>query len=158
MPLGTTNLEVEFQLCWLFSSSWDAPECTASWPSLKQPGPGEANRCPPSGPYQYCAVHQYSVVRRVWGASGVAGFLIFAPPTPPQDLIAGILSTHVRCLASNSRMRCGDQKRPGPIPPRGHCGSATRTAAARRSPASRRPRGFLQHAGPHSDRGILRGR
>ena len=46
MPLGTTNLEVEFQLCWLFSSSWDAPECTA-WPSLKQPGPGEANRGPP---------------------------------------------------------------------------------------------------------------
>ena len=31
------------------------------------------------------------------GASGVYKFLIFAPPTPPQDLIAGILSTHVRC-------------------------------------------------------------
>ena len=51
----------------------------------------------PGGPNQYYAVHQYSVVRRVWGASGVAGFLISAPPTPPQDLIAGILSTHVRC-------------------------------------------------------------
>ena len=97
MPLGITNLEVEFQLCWLFSSSWDAPKCTASWPSLKQPGPGEANRGPPGGPYQYCAVHQYSVVRRVWGASGVYMFLFFAPPTPPQNLVAALLSTPVRC-------------------------------------------------------------
>ena len=52
----------------------------------------------PGGPYQYYAVHQYSVVRRVWGASGVYKFLIFAPPTPPQNLIAGILSAHVRCI------------------------------------------------------------
>ena len=51
----------------------------------------------PGGPYPYYALHQYCVVRRVWGASGVYKFLIFVPPTPPQDLIAGILSTHVRC-------------------------------------------------------------
>ena len=59
----------------------------------------EANRGPSGGPYQYYAVHQYSVVCRVWGASGVYKFLTFAPPTPPQNLIAGILSAHVRCIA-----------------------------------------------------------
>ena len=53
----------------------------------------------PGGPYQYYAVHQYSVVRRVWGASAMAMFLIFAPPTAPQNLIARILSTPVRCIS-----------------------------------------------------------
>ena len=38
-----------------------------------------------------------SVVRRAQGPSGVYKFLIFAPPTQPQNLIAGILSVHVRC-------------------------------------------------------------
>ena len=63
-------------------------------------GPGRAKRAAvPGGSCQYYAVQQYCVVRRVWGASGVAGFLIFAPPalTPPQNLIAEILSTPVRC-------------------------------------------------------------
>jgi len=65
------------------------------WPQAGRSGPRS-----PAGPVSsYYAVHQYSAVRRVWGASGVAGFLIFAPPTPPQNLIAGILSTHVRCRA-----------------------------------------------------------
>ena len=92
------------QITWRFSSS------CVGWfpgvgmhPSAELAGPSGSNRAlakrivAPGGPFQYCAVHQYSVVRRVWGASGVAGFLIFAPPTPPQDLVAGILSTHVRC-------------------------------------------------------------
>ena len=73
MPLGTTNLEVEFQLCWLFSSSWDAPECTASWPSLKQPGPGEANRGPPAGPIsttKYISTPQYVVSGERVGSPG----------------------------------------------------------------------------------------
>ena len=56
----------------------------------------------PGGPCQYYAVHQYFSVRRVWGASGVYRFLIFAPPTPPQNLIAGILSAHVRCNLAHS--------------------------------------------------------
>ena len=46
MPLGTNNLEVQFQLCWLVSWRRDAPRCRASWPFLKEPGPGEVNRCP----------------------------------------------------------------------------------------------------------------
>ena len=70
-----------------------------TWPG-PWAAPAERTEAPPGGPYQYYAVHQYSIVRRVWGAGGVAGFLIFAPPTPPQDLIAGILSTHVRCILS----------------------------------------------------------
>ena len=76
-------------------------------PSVELAGPSGryralANRIvAPGGPCQYCAVHQYSVVRRVWGTSGVAGFLIFAPPTPPEDLVAGILSTHVRCIGGD---------------------------------------------------------
>ena len=61
----------------------------------------------PGGPDQYCAVHQYSVVRRVWGASGVYKFLIFAPPTPPQNLIAEILSTHVRCSVDSVTVHHG---------------------------------------------------
>ena len=66
------------------------------WPQAGRSGPRS-----PAGPVSsYYAVHQYSAVRRVWGASGVAGFLIFAPPTPPQNLIAGILSTPVRCNES----------------------------------------------------------
>ena len=58
---------------------------------------GRSKSSSPGGPYQYCAVHRYSVVRRVWGASGVYKFLIFAPPTPPQRLVAALLSTPVRC-------------------------------------------------------------
>ena len=81
LELGCTR--VHSQLALLEATR---PRRSESWP-------------PPGGPYQYWAVHQYFVVRRVWGASGVAGFLIFAPPTPPQDLIAGILSTHVRCIS-----------------------------------------------------------
>ena len=84
------------------SLSWDTPKCRAACP----PPPG-SRQAPvkrivvPGGPYQYYAVHQYSVVRRVWGPSGVCKFLIFASPTPPQNLIAGILSTHVRCTRVN---------------------------------------------------------
>ena len=77
VPMGTNIVKVEFQLGWLFSLSRDAPECRASWPSSKQPGPGEVNRGPPGGPFQYCAVHQCSVVRRVWGPGALAMFLIF---------------------------------------------------------------------------------
>ena len=81
-----------------------------TWPG-PWAAPAERTEAPPGGPYQYYAVHQYSIVRRVWGASGVAGFLIFAPPTPPQDLIAGILSTHVRCRAHRGGPRFAS---PGP--------------------------------------------
>ena len=82
--------------------SRDTPKCRAACPP-----PPCSRRAPvkrivvPGGPYQYYAVHQYSVVRRVWGASGVYMFLIFAPPTPPQNLIARILSTPVRCIQYN---------------------------------------------------------
>ena len=54
------------------------------------------------------AVHQYSAVRCVWGASGVYKFLIFAPPTPPQNLIARILSAHVRCRAAEPPVGGGE--------------------------------------------------
>ena len=76
-------------------------------PSAQPAGPPWSNQAPakrivvPGGPCQYYAVHQYSVVRRVWGASGVYMFLIFAPPTPPQNLIARSLSTPVRCRAAS---------------------------------------------------------
>ena len=98
---GHKKSEVEFQLC---RCAFLESGCTEvqTWP-----GPARAALAErivvPGGPYQYYAVHQYSVVRRVWGASGVAGFLIFAPPTPPQDLIAGILSTHVRCMHASCK-------------------------------------------------------
>ena len=76
----------------------------SGWGLYQGPAAPRAKRIVvPGGPCQYYAVHQYSVVRRVWGTSGVAGFLIFAPRTPPQDLIAGILSTHVRC---SPQLRC----------------------------------------------------
>ena len=77
LPEALNILEVEFQLGWLFSLSLDAPGCRASWPSSKQPGPGEVNRGPHGGPFQYCAVHRCSVVRRVWGPGALAMFLIF---------------------------------------------------------------------------------
>ena len=32
-------------------------------------------------------------------------FLIFAPPTPPRNLIAGILSAHVRCTSPRCLLR-----------------------------------------------------
>ena len=82
----------------VFSSSRDAPRCRAGWPPLLEvTGTRQSESWPPGGPCQYCAVHPYSVVRRVWGASAMDMFLIFAPPTAPQNLIARILSTPVRC-------------------------------------------------------------
>ena len=96
VSLGTATLKIESQVRW----------CPVCWAGALRgvgreghgPRPGEAGR----GPRRVLSVQtmqyqQCSAVRRVWGASGVAGFLIFAPPTPPQNLIAGILSTHVRC-------------------------------------------------------------
>ena len=95
MPLGTTNFEVEFPLCFIAVLE---SGCTQVQSWLAPSSPALAKRIVvPGGPGQYCAVQQYSVVRRIWGAGGVAGFLIFAPPTPPQNLIAEILSTPVRC-------------------------------------------------------------
>ena len=41
----------------------------------------------PGGLWQYYAMHQYSVVRRVWGRGGVAIFLIFGASTPPRILM-----------------------------------------------------------------------
>ena len=80
----------------VLSRSRAAPKCRAGWP---WPWPHEAagRIVVPGGPYQYYVVHQYSAVRRVWGASGVYMFLFFAPPTPPHNLMAALLSTPVRC-------------------------------------------------------------
>ena len=90
LPLGTRNLRSSSNCVGVPSWSRVAPKCRL--------GQALAKRIVvPGGPYQYYAVHQYSVVRRVWGASGVCKFLVFAPPTPPQALIARLLSTHVRC-------------------------------------------------------------
>ena len=65
---GHKKSEVEFQLC---RCAFLESGCTQvqSWPV-----PGEANRgspVGPGGPYQYYAVQQYSVVRRVWGQVGL---------------------------------------------------------------------------------------
>ena len=81
----------------VLSRSRAAPKCRAGWP---WPWPHEAagRIVVPGGPYQYYVVHQYSAVRRAWGASGVCMFLFFAPPTPPQNLVAALLSTPVRCI------------------------------------------------------------
>ena len=62
-----------------------------------QVGPSAANRVPPGGPYQYYAIHQYSVVRRVWGPGGIPVFLNFGASRPPRNLMDVILTTPVRC-------------------------------------------------------------
>jgi hypothetical protein len=136
VPLGTTNLEVEFPLCWcaVLESG-----CTQVQSWLAPSSPALAKRIVvPGGPDQYCAVQQYSVVRRIWGASGVAGFLIFAPPTPPQNLIAEILSTPVRCSHQRGGQTTQTQNRLVLRPPR----PATQTTqtAQTRPPRPPRPR------------------
>ena len=50
------------------------------------------------GPYQYYAVHQYSVVRRVWGPGGLPVFLNFGASRPPRNRMDVILTTPVRCI------------------------------------------------------------
>ena len=88
----------------VLSRSRAAPKCRAGWP---WPWPHEAagRIVVPGGPYQYYVVHQYSAVRRVWGASGVCVFLFFAPPTPPHNLMAALLSTPVRCKTQKHQTR-----------------------------------------------------
>jgi hypothetical protein len=70
--------------------------------SSLSPPPGSrqapANRIVvPGGPYQYYAVHQYSVVRRVWGPGGLPVFLNFGASRPPRNLVDVILTAPVRC-------------------------------------------------------------
>ena len=53
----------------------------------------------PGGPWQYYAVHQYPIVRRVWGPGGLPVFLIFGASRPLHNLMAVILTTPVRCTS-----------------------------------------------------------
>ena len=51
----------------------------------------------PGGPWQYYAVTQYSVVRRVWERGGVAIFFISGASTPPGILMGVFVWMSVRC-------------------------------------------------------------
>ena len=62
------------------------------WP----PAPAKRTTVP-TGPWQYHAVHQYSVVRRARGPGGVAIFLNRSASTPPRILIGVFLMPPVRC-------------------------------------------------------------
>ena len=58
----------------------------------------------PGGPWQYYAVQQYSVVRRVWGRGGVAIFFISDASTQPRILMDVFVWTPVRCTTTEGNV------------------------------------------------------
>ena len=78
---------------------WDPRQGPAGWAGqrARDNKPPTEQVVVPGGPWQYYAVHQYSVVRRVWGPGGLPVFLIFGASRPLRNLMDVILTTPVRC-------------------------------------------------------------
>ena len=81
---------------------WDPRQGPAGWAGqrARDNKPPTEQVVVPGGPWQYYAVQQYSVVRRVWGPGGPPVFLNFGVSRPPRNLMDVILTTPVRCISS----------------------------------------------------------